>query len=40
VIWVRRGNCSTSTIEQLLRSRQAELLAFAADLEASFVALA
>jgi predicted nuclease of predicted toxin-antitoxin system len=29
VIWIRRGNCSTRAIEELLRARRDELEAFA-----------
>lgn len=39
VIWIRRGNCSTVEIEALLRSNRTEILAFAADEEAAFLAL-
>ena len=39
VVWIRRGNCSTDEIESLLRQRQADLLAFEADPDASFLVL-
>ena len=39
VIWVRRGNCTTTEIEALLRSNRTEILAFAAEAEAAFLAL-
>ena len=39
VIWIRRGNCTTSDIEALLRSSRTEILAFGADSEAAFLAL-
>jgi predicted nuclease of predicted toxin-antitoxin system len=39
VVWVRLGNCSTAAVESLLRTRQADLLAFEADPVASFLAL-
>jgi len=39
VIWIRTGNCPTSTIASLLRSRQADHLAFEADPAAAFLAL-
>ena len=39
VIWIRRGNCSTAEIERVLRSRRAEILAFANDPETAFLAL-
>lgn len=31
IIWLRVGNCTTSAIEHLLRSRLAEIAAFEAD---------
>ena len=31
VVWVRLGNCSTTEVEAVLRSRFADILAFAAD---------
>ena len=31
VVWIRRGNCSTAEIEEILRVRQADVLAFEAD---------
>jgi predicted nuclease of predicted toxin-antitoxin system len=39
VVWIRLPNCSTATVEVLLRSRQADLLAFEADPVAAFLAL-
>src|SRR5712692_2820413 len=39
VVWVRLGNCSTAAVAGLLRTRQADLLAFEADTAASFLAL-
>jgi|SRR5947209_205156 predicted nuclease of predicted toxin-antitoxin system len=39
VVWVRLGNCSTAAVATLLRTRQADLLAFEADPAASFLAL-
>ena len=39
VVWIRRGNCSTRDIENLLRQHHAELLAFEQDDEAAFLAL-
>jgi predicted nuclease of predicted toxin-antitoxin system len=39
VIWVRLGNCSTSSIVKLLRFRIADIAAFDADPAASFLAL-
>ena len=39
VIWVRRGNCSTSEIESILRDRYNEILAFYQREEGSFFAL-
>jgi predicted nuclease of predicted toxin-antitoxin system len=40
VVWVRRGNCTTSEIAAALRERHADLLAFEADAEGAFLALA
>ena len=40
VVWLRVGNCSTAAIAALLRVRVQEVLEFAADPEASFLALA
>ena len=31
VVWIRRGNCSTSEIESILRNRLADLLTFSQD---------
>ena len=39
VVWIRLGNCSTAAVAALLRSRQADLLAFEADPIASLLAL-
>ena len=39
VIWVRRGNCSTSEIESILRDRYNEILDFYRGEEGSFFAL-
>jgi predicted nuclease of predicted toxin-antitoxin system len=39
VVWLRLGNCPTAAVAALLRSRQADLLAFEADATASFLAL-
>jgi predicted nuclease of predicted toxin-antitoxin system len=39
VVWVRLGNCSTAEVAALLRTRQADLLAFEADPTASFLVL-
>jgi predicted nuclease of predicted toxin-antitoxin system len=39
VVWIRTGNCPTSTIASLLRSRHADLLAFESDPTAAFLAL-
>lgn len=39
VVWIRRGNCSTAEIEEILRSRQADLLAFELDEHGAFLAL-
>ena len=39
VVWIRRGNCSTAEIEEILRVRQAELLAFERDEDGAFLVL-
>jgi predicted nuclease of predicted toxin-antitoxin system len=39
VVWIRLGNCSTAAIENLLRARHPDLLAFEQDAIASFLAL-
>jgi len=39
VVWIRRGNCSTDDIEELLRANAANLLAFDRDSEAAFLVL-
>ena len=39
VVWIRRGNCSTRSIEALLRARHPDLVAFEADPDGSFLAL-
>ena len=39
VIWIRRGNCSTSEIESILRESYDELLTFHQDEQGSFLAL-
>lgn len=39
VVWIRRGNCSTAEIEEILRARQADLLAFELDEHGAFLAL-
>lgn len=39
VVWVQLGNCTTSTVEALLRAHAGELLAFAADAGASLIVL-
>lgn len=40
IIWLGLGNCSTKTIEALLRSHAADIEAFLADEEKSFLSLA
>ena len=40
VVWIRRGNCSTSEIESILRNRHADLLTFSQDEQGAFLALA
>ena len=39
VIWVRIGNCTTAEVERVLRLRHAEMLRFAEDAVATFLAL-
>jgi predicted nuclease of predicted toxin-antitoxin system len=39
VVWLRRGNCSTRDVEDMLRECHADLVAFEGDAEASFLAL-
>ena len=39
VVWLRCGNCSTSTIESILRRHYEDLGAFASDSEGSFLLL-
>ena len=39
VVWIRRGNCSTDTIEQILRQHEVDLRGFEQDQEAAFLVL-
>jgi predicted nuclease of predicted toxin-antitoxin system len=39
VVWLRLGNCSTTTVAALLRTRLADLLAFEGDPSASLLAM-
>jgi predicted nuclease of predicted toxin-antitoxin system len=39
VIWIRRGNCTTSEIEQILRARRQDLLDFGEAEDAAFLVL-
>lgn len=39
VLWVRVGNCTPADVEALLRSRNADILAFAADQVEALLAL-
>lgn len=39
VVWIRIGNCTTTVVADLLRERLADLLAFEADRQATFLAL-
>jgi predicted nuclease of predicted toxin-antitoxin system len=39
VVWIRRGNCSTVEMEAILRSHEADLLAFERDDREAFLAL-
>lgn len=38
VVWIGRGNCSTVEIEGILRSREADLLAFEQEEQGAFLA--
>ena len=39
VVWIRRGNCSTTEIESILEAQHENLIAFEQNQEASFLAL-
>ena len=39
VVWIQRGNCSTSEVEKILRTRYHDLTAFEGDPASSFIAL-
>ena len=39
VIWIRRGNCRTTEIEALLRTRRPDIEAFDLDADGTFLAL-
>ena len=39
VIWIRRGNCSTTEIETILRAHHAALQGFERDTEGAFLVL-
>ena len=39
IVWIRRGNCTTSEIASILRVQYEELIAFSRDEEGSFLAL-
>ena len=39
VIWIRRGNCSTATIEAMLREHRDDIVRFAETEDGSFLAL-
>ncbi len=39
VVWIRRGNCSTATIEAILRAHPDDLIKFAESEHGSFLAL-
>jgi predicted nuclease of predicted toxin-antitoxin system len=39
VVWLRRGNCSTRDIEDLLRARHADVVAFSSDVDAALLIL-
>lgn len=39
VIWIRRGNCSVSEIEEVLRRNAEQIEAFGVDAESSYLVL-
>lgn len=39
VVWIRLGNCSTTSVATLLQTRQADVLAFTSDPTTSFLVL-
>lgn len=39
VVWIRRGNCSTDDVEEMLRARREALLEFGEKADASFLIL-
>jgi predicted nuclease of predicted toxin-antitoxin system len=39
VVWIRCGNCSTATIEQILRMRRNDVIQFTADQEGAFLVI-
>ncbi len=39
VMWIRRGNCSTRDVEEMLRSSRARIAGFLDDPEATFLVL-
>ena len=39
VVWIRRGNCSTADVEDILRAHQSQLEEFEGDAKAAFLAL-
>ena len=39
VVWIRRGNCTTSELESILRERYHDLIAFYEDEQSTFLAL-
>ncbi len=39
IVWIRRGNCSTQDIEDLLRARYADVVAFSSDVDAALLIL-
>ncbi len=39
VVWIRAGNCTTATVDALLRAHHEELAAFATDAEAALIVL-
>lgn len=39
VIWIRRGNCSTTAVEQILREHRQDVALFAESSDGAFLAL-
>ena len=39
VVWIRKGNCSTTSVDLLLRERRSDIIEFEQNEDASFLAL-